>query len=203
LRKLQEYCEVLVDNDSAAIYKFCLYEDLDGKINNKTGWNLSNNFRFKEGPGASYGSPEIYGGNYGQMLQELKELRKELNALKNQAPEEHKLGMIGELMEMEALQPIIMGLANKAADWIMTPGKGVGELKRVSGVPLGTSLTPSPPPLSSTWSWREDTRIGDALDTLAGTVEDLPVVLEQLARMAIKKPGQFKLYKTMLLSMKL
>lgn len=197
--ELRSYCELLEENETAAIYTLCLYEDLEGKITDKTPADLSNNFRFIDTV-ACGGPGDHYGGTYGTMLAEVKQLRKELQDLKNQPPEEaNKLGMIGELMEMEALQPIIMGVANKVADWIMSPAKGVGEMKRVSGVPPGAIAGPSP---AFAGNWREEPRISAALDVLAGSLTDLPEVLEQLGRYAVNKPKQFSLYKQMLLRTK-
>ena len=198
--QLKAYCEMLMDNETAAIYKLCLYEDLEGKITEKTPVSLSNNFRFTDG--AAYGSPDHYGGGYGALLGEVKELRRVVNEMKNQAPEDNKLGIMGELMEHEALQPIFMGVATKIADWIMSPAKGVGELKRVSGVPGSAASVPTSSP-AGVRSWREWPEITGAIDILNGHVEDLPAVLQKLALLASKKPIQFKLYKTMLLSMKL
>ncbi len=199
LAELRGFCQLIEENESAAIYKFCLYEDLQGnRINNKTPWDLSNNFRFKDSPSA-YGSPEVYGGNYGAMLMELKEMRKELNALKNQEPAENELGMIGRIMENEALQPLIMGLVNKAADWIYSPAKGVGELKRVSGVP--NAAEPPSPSIEGVRNWREWPEITQAIDSL-NELEDLPALLQQLAKFQKTKPLLFKTYKGILMKMK-
>jgi hypothetical protein len=198
--QLRAYCEMLMDNETAAIYKLCLYEELEGKITDKTPVSLSNNFRFNDG--ASYGSPDHYGGNYGAILGEVKELRKQLTEMKNQAPEENRLGIIGELMELEPMQPILMGVATKIADWIMTPGKGVGELKRVSGVPGAAGSAPIPSP-GMVGNWRENPVICQSLDVLQGSVQDLPGLLEKLAAYAVKKPKQFEFYQTMLFKTKL
>lgn len=193
-RQLEAYLDLLQDTESAAIYQLCLYEDFSGRLTDKTECDLSNNFRLNDNT-ASYGSPDHFGGGYGAILGEIKTMRKELNDLKNQQPEENKLGIIGEILEYESLQPIIMAIGNKCADWIMSPAKQVGELKRVSGVPPGATQ-------AKTCNWREDKQIGEAMDVLALT-GDLPEILAQLALLSRKKPTQFVFYKNYLLKMKL
>lgn len=194
-QELRAYLQLLEDTESTAIYTLCQYEDPpDGKITDKTPCDLSNNFRLNH-QAITYGSPDHYGGAMGQVFGELKKLREEVSALKNREDDPpNKLGIIGDILENEALQPLVMGIAGKVADWLI-PAKGVGELKRVSGVP-------GMPAATGTFNWREDAKIGMAMDSLAECVKDLPDLLQQLAGYAKHKPVQFALYKKMLMSTK-
>jgi hypothetical protein len=179
--QLCAYLEMLTENESAAIYTLAIYEEPEGRITEKTPVDLSWNFRLRSEVAGIPG--EGYSGSYGQLLAEIRAMKKELADMKNAEPE-NKLGVIGEVMEMEAFQPILMAVGNKLADWLTGPEK-VGELKRVSGVPGVASQKPD---------WRDNIQAENALDRLNEKVDNLPDVLEQLAKMAENKPTTFNMY---------
>lgn len=186
--QLQAFLEFLADSQSSAIYTLAVYEDFDGRITEKTPPDLSFNFRLRDDyPISKMG--EMYGGNYGQVLQELKEVKAKLAAIEKAPEDENRLGIIGELMEMEPLQPMLMAIGNKVADWILKDQK-VGELKRVSGIP-GHGGGMSEP-------WRQNALLAEALDTLSEHVPDLPDVMKRLAVMSREKPSKFNLYLSMI-----
>lgn len=188
---LEAILQLILSNESAAIYTLCIYDDYGDKITDKTPCDLSVNFRLCE-----YAQAAGMGGIGGmssssELLREVRAMRVELNKLKA-APaekEEHRLGLIGELLEMDATQPIVLALAGKVADWIGAIGSptvsgsaGVGELKRVSGVPGWHGR------------WKEDATICNSIDVLADHLEDFPEVMAKLARIALNKPTTFSLF---------
>lgn len=184
MEELKWICSALINQRSPAVYTLCLYKKWVGdEITDKTPCSLSNNFRLTE-PSGELGAP---GG--GDVAAQLREMREEIRQLREGAPAENKLGVIGEIMEMEAVQPLIMAVGAKIADWITGEGK-MGELKRVSGIP-GIS------PAGMTTEWRTDAVIIDALDRLSKHVPDLPQVLKKLADTADNKPAKFKTYLAM------
>ena len=187
--QLRAYIELLNENESAAIYTLCLYEDPDGKITEKTPADLSWNFRLRDQV-SGFMPSEMYGGGYGAMIGEIKALRKEMEEIKKgAAPEDHKLGIMGEIMEMEAFQPILMAVGTRLADLVL-PAAKVGELKRVSGIPIQDEVA-SPP---SAYNWINDPAVTNALSRLQVRVTDLGAMLSKLADLAEQKPGLFAMY---------
>lgn len=180
-QKLAGYLQLLIDCETGAIYTLCVYEDPKKGINERTPVDLSFNFRLFDQP-RNYGSFD--GAGYGQLLGEIGSLKKQLAELKQQ-PEESRLGLIGELMELEAMQPIMMAIGTRLADVIYPAAPAVGELKRVSGIP---GLQPDPP----TTEWRQDPVLCGAIDRLLPHVPDLGKLLTRLADQAENKPAKFR-----------
>ncbi len=177
--ELEWLCNAFIKQRSPAIYTLCLYRKWEGdEITDKTPCSLSNNFRLVD-----HGEMGAPGG--GDLLTEVRALREEVRQLREEGVE-NKLGVIGEIMEMEAVQPLLMAVGTKIADWITGQGR-VGELKRVSGIP-------GVPAAGMTSDWRTDPVTVDALERLSKCVPDLPEVLKKLADMAETKPGKFKNY---------
>jgi hypothetical protein len=197
--QLQGFLQLIADNESAAIYTLCLYEDLSKGINERTPADLSFNFRLIEQP-SGYMVGEAYRGGYAQLIGEIQAIKKELAARKEQ-PEENRLGIIGEIMEMEPMQPILLAIGNKMADWVMGPQK-VGELKRVSGVPGSAGPGRADPQNCGGLCAQPDPVLQDAIERLSAKIPDLPAVLQILADMAEQKPGKFSIYLTMIRKMK-
>jgi hypothetical protein len=202
--ELQWILEKLEDSESAAIYQLAMFEN-PGKVNEKTPADLSIGFQLNEHT-RGWLPHEQYKGSYGAVLGEIRELKKTIDALQKEkeAEPESKLGIVGEIMELEGVQPIVMAIGNRIADWVMGTGdKAVGELKRVSGIP---GYEPEPPAANGqippAGDWRTDIIVIGAIDRLADRVPDLGGLLTRLADLAEKKPGQFNLYAAMLRKMK-
>ncbi len=183
---LSGFLSMLQDSESAAIYTLALFEEPGPRITEKTPVDLSWNFRLRDQV-AGYMPGEQYNGIYGQLMGEVKGLKAQLAALQAKEPES-KLGVIGEIMEMEAVQPLLLAIGNRIADLVM-PTKP--ELKRVSGVP-GIPETKEPPA-----PWRDNPLIIDALDRLNIQVKGLPALLQQLANLAESNPLKFGIYVAM------
>lgn len=186
-QQLEWFINRLEQSGSEAIYTLCLYKNLKGDIDEKTPCNLSWNFRLHHQVIGS--TPGSYNpGGYAAVLQELKEMKKEILALKSAAPA-NPLGIVGDIMEMEAVHPLMMAIGTKIADWVTGPTT-VGELKRVSGIP-GIA------PAGMTTDWRTDPVLIDAMERLSRHAADLPNLLKRLADMAEQKPAKFKTYLAM------
>ncbi len=192
--QLRAFLDMLDDSESAAIYTLALYEDPPTRITEKTPVDLSWNFRLRDTV-SGYRPGEAYGGVYGQLIGEVKQLKAQILELKNREPES-KLGVIGEILEMEAVQPLLMAVGTRIADFVMPPSKP--ELKRVSGVPGMTEQQP----LDVRIEWRDNPTIIDAIERLSAREKDLPELLQQLASLAEKSPGKFALYVGMFKKMK-
>lgn len=188
-QQLGWFLNKLNESGSEAIYTLCLYKNLKTDIDEKTPCNLSWNFRLHhQQVGSNVGGYNP--GGYASLLMEIKELKKEVQELKTAGPP-NPLGIVGDIMEMEAVQPLIMALGTKVADWITGPST-VGELKRVSGIPGATAG-----PIGMTTDWRTDPVVIDAIDRLSRQVADLPGILKRLADLAENKPAKFKTYLAM------
>jgi hypothetical protein len=202
--ELLGFLELIEETQSAAIYTLALYEDIPGsRITEKTPVDLSWNFRLQDIP-VSYmaGGHEMYSGGTGRLLDEFRKMGARLEQLEKSLGEkqENPLGMIGELMEYEPLQPIIMALGSKIADLLTSASGGkVGELRRVSGVPTGYGNQAD---RADTEFDMNDPMIRNALFRLSKHLPDLPQALQQLAKLAEQKPAQFNFYVKMLKTMK-
>lgn len=197
-RQLHGFLTLIAENESAAIYTLCLYEDLAKGINERTPADLSFNFRLIEQP-TGYMVGEAYRGGYAQLIGEIQAIKKELAARKEQ-PEENKLGLIGAIMEMDSMQPLLMAVGNRLADLVMPPQK-VGELKRVSGIPGAAPETRSVDRQGCSNGCVLGPTVLDAIERLSMKVPDLPAILQILAEMAEQKPGKFAIYLTMIRKM--
>jgi hypothetical protein len=203
---LEAILKKLEDNQSAAIYTLCIYEDLgkNGKIKSNTPNDGSFNFRLHEHT-TNY-IPGVAGGRFGLMQQdnkvlidEIRALRMEVQKIKEQQdteiveddePEDDIMGKIGRIIENPALQPLITGIIGKITELLtpksQLPGTDENILRKVSGIPGS----------------EKDLKISEAVEILAETVPDLGDMLMKLATMSKSKPQQFKIFLTMLRSMK-
>jgi hypothetical protein len=201
-RQLHGFLTLIAENESAAIYTLCLYEDPGRGVNERTPADLSFNFRLLDQP-TGYMMGEAYRGGYAQIIGEIQQIKKELAARREQ-PEESKLGLIGEILELEPMQPLLMAIGSRLADFVM-PAQKVGELKRVSGVPGSAGEKPGPIASQSVCSGKGsclDPALLDAINRLSAKIADLPSVLQILANMAEQKPGKFAIYLSMIRKMK-
>jgi hypothetical protein len=190
--ELQGFLDLITDNQSAAIYTLCLYEEPGTRITDKTPVDLSWGFRLRDQVVGNVPG-EMWGGGYGQLLGELRIMKKELEDLKKKpADADNKLGLIGEIMEMEAVQPIMLAIGNVIADGVMKFAK-VGELKRVSGIP-GHQDEPAPAAIA----WQDDPRVVDALNRLSVKVPDVGGTLQKLAQLAERNAPLFQMYLKMI-----
>jgi hypothetical protein len=203
---LSTWIEMLVTNQSSAIYTVCVYEDLKPgqKIKDKTPYDGSFNFRLFDNP-SGYLPPQQFqqyqqqGGNVKVLLDKMNAQQSEIERLKMIIEEgaagdeeEDSLGMVGKILEHPvlgpALQPLIQRLGGSIADLIVGKGGEPGEqqqtqMRRISGIEIS------------------DQQLSDAIEKLQQYVEDLPAVLEKLALIAEKQPKQFAFYKQMLFAM--
>ncbi len=188
LEKLVGLFKIMVKNKTAAIYTLCQYNSFGDEITDKTPASLSNNFRFNE-----YGEAIGFAGSGdGGIAQQLKDMRAEIKALREEREEGdgNKLGVIGEILSMDAVQPVVMAIAGLIADKIAQAGGGgnspqhgpAGELKRVSGIPGIKS------------NWKDDPEVMRSLDTLNDKLDDFPELMGKLARIALNSPLKFALF---------
>jgi hypothetical protein len=199
-QKLKWFLDKLEESGSAAIYTLAIYEHPEKGINEGSKADASINFRLQENV-MGYLPGEVYQGSIGAVLGELKELKKTVAdlQLKKPAEPEGSLGVIGEIMELEPMQPILMAVGTRIADWLMGTGAKTGELKRVSGIPgLESAMSDSQPGRP----WQQDPAVLSALDRLGPLVPDLGGLLTKLADLAEEKPGLFNLYANMLRKLK-
>lgn len=186
---LTQYLQAL--SEGTCIYTLRVYDN-DEKINSKTPYDGSFNFRLTEYQGGSY-PMAIAGRSDNVILQKLAEMQAEINELKNQAPEaetDHPLGMIGHIMEMDIVKEALPVLLGKVIGGIMGDGEKEQVVTRLAGVP------------GADWREYSDTVTAD-LDRIAKVASDVPGLIGKLAALAEKKPNQFKMYLGMLNSMKL
>lgn len=198
--KLQECCRLILKSKSAGIYTLCLYEEeilpADGIITEGTKPGLAWNFRFNEYEGAGMG---LVPYQQDDLRAELKAIRKDIQDMKAEREDEGgKLGVIGEIMENEALQPIIMGISQKIADWIT--GEKVGELRRVSGIP-NVDIGKEYPELLE-WDWLKDHKLMYAVSRLFKTTPDLAEVMDKLAALSENNPKKYQFYLNMFKKLK-
>lgn len=175
---LKTCLEFLERAESAAIYTLCLFEDPPERVTDRTPCSLSLNFRLLDTP-SGYISGEQYAGGYSRITMELQQLRKEIQEIRAEKEQGGgQLGLIGDLLSIEALQPVIAGLGMRLVDAVL-PEKKVGQLERLSGVP---------------GQWREDDQVTRSLDRLAAKVDNLGTLLGKLADMAERNPTVFQFY---------
>lgn len=203
---LSTWIDMLVANQSSAIYTVCVYEDLKPgqKIKDKTPYDGSFNFRLFDNasgylPPQQFQQYQQQGGNVKVLLDKMNAQQSEIERLKmiiegaaGDDSDEDSLGMVGKILEHPvlgpALQPLIQRLGGSIADLIVGKGNETGDgqpiqMRRISGIEIS------------------DQRLSDAIEKLQQYVEDLPMVLEKLALIAEKQPKQFAFYKQMLFAM--
>lgn len=174
--------------NSAAIYTLKVYKE-DGDITDKTPCHGSFNFRFEDVP--LYGQRNQVNGsgnNNKDVMGAIAELRKEVAEIRDGSPGESNLGIIGEILDHEAIQPIIPIIAEGFVNLLMgkkndPPAPGT-RTHMISGIDQPRQV-----------------RIENAIKVLDKRVEDLPALLEKLARMAETKNTQFKMYVNMFMNL--
>lgn len=183
---LIDMLELLQTNQSAAIYTLAVYEDVKGKIKDNTPYDGSFNFRFQE-YAVSY-MPGVPGGA-NAIQSELAALRLQVKKLQDEKEDddgENKLGLIGEILQHPAVEPIVPMLVGRLVDLIMpeTPAKTA----RVAGIDLSPDIT-------------DNEKIREAIKKLNESVPDLADLLMKLAQISVKKPASFKFYMSTLRAM--
>lgn len=186
----------LMQDERAAIYTVCLYEEVPPKgIKDNTPYDGSFNFRFFKYP-AGYLPEDIsrtVGGGMDKLFEKLESMQeeiKELRELKDQPvvelkpPPDNSVGAV-ILRQVEPMIPLLM---NRLVEWIPMPGDKK-KASHLSGV-LGAPATRDP-----------EERIKIAIETLKDATEDLPALLEKLALLSIKNPIAFKGYMTLFANM--
>jgi len=175
-------------SDSAAIYTLKVYEDPEGKINEKTLCDGSFNFRFQAVPVYSTPGTPVMNGNR-QLNDTLAGIQKQLDELKNGGTVGDTggaLGFIGEILMHPAIEPLVPMLADKLVNLVFPstpqppPQQRVAQTARIAGIDPEARK-----------------RIDQALAILDENVDDLPAIMEKLADVACRKPIQFKSYLNM------
>jgi hypothetical protein len=195
-QKLANILQAMLENKTSAIYTLCLYNNPGDEITDKTPCSLSVNFRLREFEGSgAFAGMNGFGGDTNEEIRALRAELKELKEGGGAGPD--RLGVIGELMEMDAMQPIVMAIAGKIADFIGSIGNKPAAagpedqgLRRVSGPPGWHGV------------WKEDAEIIRSIDTLADKLQDFPEMMAKLARIALNKPLQFTMFTAYLRNMK-
>lgn len=181
---------------SAACYSFRIYEDLPagGKIKSNSVHDGAFNFQLNDNP-RGYLPPEIYqqagvNGGVKVMLTEFQALKTENAQLKAKLAEDDgedsQLGIVGELLEHEAIAPVVPLLVDRLMD-LFLPEKPVARQAAISGV---------------VFAGTEQEKLTEAITILASAVTDLPDVLLKLARLSQNKPTKFQYYVTMMRAIK-
>jgi hypothetical protein len=178
-----------------AIYTMQLYQDSDGKITNKTGYDASFNFQLNESKaGAVAKMSGIQRGDkdYTDLAVENAELKMKIAKLEEQleggGEVDGVLGTINGLMENEGVAAVIGSLGGKIAEMIDSIGKpkNVAGVSRISGIE----------------NLADFQRIEGAVQELALIVKDLPDLLEKLVAISKSSPTKFKMFMGGLRSMK-
>lgn len=188
-QNLTEMLELLERNQSAAIYMLAVYEETSGKINDKTPYHGSFNFRFQDL------QDNFKGGNMHALQSQVNALTVQVqklteeNAGDEEEEDDYGLGKVGRILNHPAIQPLLPGIGQKLVDFIM-PENNPGHTARIAGIEVTTD------PLN-------EKKINEALQILNREVSDLGDVLLKMAAFAQKKPNQFKFYISALKGMKL
>jgi len=162
----------LISSSTNAVYTLRFYESLDGgKITDKTPCDASFNFRL------DIDEQELNVGQYKgalgntAVLNELAQMRKEIQELREEAEEEdddNSNDILGKIME----SPIAAGIIGKIFNInIERPAK-------IGGVPGNDG--------------NEQLTIEQSINILASNDADIAVHLSKLARLSTKKPADFK-----------
>jgi hypothetical protein len=199
LAELTEYLEMLDRNEAPVYYALRVYRGLksDEQITSKTPYDNSFGFRLTESAAgyrrAAGGDTGISGMTVGTLrkqweseqalLNEIKAMRLELEELKNpddDEDDEYGLGKIGRILQHPTIAPMAQNLIG-AFTAMLKRNQPAGQ---IAGVP-------------------DDSKVQDALQILNDCIADFPDILNKLALMAQKNPGQLKLYCDALRSMQL
>lgn len=197
---LTQWLKMLYNNNTAAIYTLCVYEDIEKgeKIVSDTPYSGSFNFRLHDST-QGYLPPEVYreyGGSGHKMFEELQQVKQELKMIKEKAAEGNDDGeedtpkkRIGDALigSLESILPVIgNAIGTKVGDWLNPPAKTA----TISGITLDDA---------DTEKW---TKVHAPLNMLMTNDPDFPAVLEQLSKLQQKNGFQYNIYKGMLLRMK-
>lgn len=185
-----QYLETVLEsmNEATCIFTLKVYEDIE-RITDKTPCVGSFGFRITQYEGGG-GLSGPYRGGDNIVLSKLTAMEKDIKELKEGGAGEadNPLGMIGHVLDhpvVESLLPVIIG---KVMEAVFPEDK---KTTRLAGV-------------HNAADWRKDAAgVEDSLSRLSEYCENVPGLLRKLAELAEKKPGQFKMYVTMLNSMKL
>lgn len=189
--ELSQYLEMLDRNELAVYYTLCVYDELAGdKITNKTPYSASFNFRLTESAagfrraaagidsglgGLTVGSLRKQWESEQALLNEIKALRMEVEDLKNDDGDEdddYGLGKVGKILQ----HPTIAPMAQQFLGALMGMIQRIQPAGQLAGVP------------------DEPEKIQAALQILTDCIPDFPDILNKLALLAQKNPGQLKLY---------
>jgi hypothetical protein len=182
---LLEMLQLLQSNHSAAIYTLSVYEDLKGKIKDNTNYDGSFNFRFQEHAiGYLPGMP----GGTNAIQTELAALRLQVKKLQEEnegEEEENKLGIVGEILQHPAVEPVVPVLIGRLVDLLFP--EEPAKTARVAGINVSEVS--------------DNDKVREAITRLSESVPDLPDLLMKLAMISVKKPSSFKFYMSTLRGM--
>lgn len=196
---LEQVLTAIYQERSAAIYTFNVYEDLPkGKIKSDTPVDGSFNFRFfatTENSVLPNQYSHIYEGGAAAMVQDMQAMKVQMNLIANKLNEEEEesaMGIVGEILEHPAIEPIVPTVVNRLLDLFLPENTGTGELARVSGINVEENT--------------QDVSVDELLPLLKRLqpkVKDLKGLLTQLCKLAETKPNKFNFYYGALMGMKL
>jgi hypothetical protein len=193
LAELTEYLEMLDRNDTPVYYSLRVYRGLkpDQEITNKTEYANSFGFRLTEsaagyrraadgGMGlinnATVGSLRKQWDTERALMDEVKALRLEVQELKEgddgEDDDDYGLGKIGRILQHPTIAPMAQQLLGAFTSMI-NRNQPAGQIAGVPGEPE---------------------KIQASLQILTDCIPDFPDILNKLALMAQKNPGQLKLY---------
>lgn len=205
MQLLQQWLQWIEQGESAGIYTLAIYKDPTKSITNATPYNGSVNFQLHQYQygGGSGGQVNGVAGDPGVkiLIDEIRAMRLELNKLQQEQDADDDddddgdiLGQVTNLLG----NPIVTGLIGslfpnikpqpiKPMQSVSQPGNG--SVSRIAGATATDA--------------DDQKRMADALAKLQKSVTNLPDILEQLSKLAEKKPTNFKFYTSALMNMKL
>ena len=189
--ELDEILEMLSKQSTNAIYTIKVYQDITEKSKIKSGTEDDGSFNFRLNDENQIITNSQYGrvGSMNQLVSEITALRKEIEELKEEEPEQekpHNLRMIGDVLNHPAISPIVPTIINHI----------VGKLL---GTPVQTqSTTQMQHPMALGNIPENDAAIQKAIERLKKLTPKLATYLTKLADLGEKDQSSFTMLITAL-----
>lgn len=198
---LQQWLNWIKGGGSAGIYTLAIYRDTKKGITNTTPYNGSINFQLNEynynsgGVMGSAGNPDLK-----LILDQMQAMQLQITKLQDDQTdddddddESDALGKIARLLD----NPVVVGLISTLLPMLKPQAKQT-TMQPVASEPGNVSRIAGP-----SVSADPQQRMAESLAKLQAVIDDLPGVLEQLAKMAERNPTQLKFYISLLMKMKM